>query len=972
MASCQCGKDPEKEANLTLQVNKVLLEGTDTSVEVFIKNQSDATDKAAVVAQFKLRATIIEQITEAGNQGTGSDFNYTTAEGQQVTEPSIDTELDHLITNVALSPQHTEVIKLTIIPGPDVSQITTRLELFDVVHEKIIGEETVKWTKKSPSQQLHLSLANVIAPIGNQEGSFSIIVDQGEVNSKDITVVWSSGSDNAATFKVAGKSVDSVTLADLLPTSDLIKPGTTVGPIPLQLVDSKSQSAATITLNFKSGNLNVGTGIVPWSAKDIQLALTLQYDRTKKKVTYTVTNKGQDKVDKNDHLKLLYQTADGVNLANKEQDTLEIQKLKANGGTQTNQLDLNLQGKLSTEVTFTLMRGDNPVGKPEVLICAQEEVKLKFADSSPLRLGGSPKATITASLTLQNDGQDLAIKDKIKVKIKKKTGPKVTINNKLMAVEDSIDVEAIAAVAGGKTIEAVKLTLDPHNETEAQFELELYYGGQPTGSTKRIIWEKAEVQLNFVDSSLVELKGSNLTISYAIKNSGTAKANPNKIALQITKLAGSKKVTIGGVQLAVGNEKTIKLPTTEVGLDPGATLKALSLSVVAKDGNRTTEFMLQLVYDGMQIGDPKKIIWVPDVTLDFVDSSELNLAGKDTEMKVLYKIINTGHNIACKAGLQIQVTNNSKHRIEFGGTIVKVGQAVFIAGNTIGGQKLERNQSREVTINLNALKNSEVELELRLAYDQVLMGASKKIVWKKAPKFGIKVLPQVATAINILCLEIELSNRSRDLSKDEVASLVLACKLPNDPELKFNGQSVVGKTLAELGLAKELKKNDGIKLTLKWSRKANVKKILYDLGLKDSTGSIELGNKIKLIEWPALPKITLTTPKKSGIKLNNGVNSLTLKLVSDEKVTPDQLKAIKLNYNTDGGVDGSLEFDNVDINTLTLSDLLKGSSLDKKKEIKLNLDKFNATSGATGVTKITIILTGLVESIPLVVEKTGK
>ncbi len=105
MISCQCDRDTDKEANLILQVNKTLLEGTDTSVEVWIKNQSNISDKSAILGQFKLKATISEQKTAAGNAGSGSKFSYTTAEGQQTTEPYIDILLDQLNKNEELSPK---------------------------------------------------------------------------------------------------------------------------------------------------------------------------------------------------------------------------------------------------------------------------------------------------------------------------------------------------------------------------------------------------------------------------------------------------------------------------------------------------------------------------------------------------------------------------------------------------------------------------------------------------------------------------------------------------------------------------------------------------------------------------------------------------------------------------------------------------------------------------------------------------
>jgi len=673
------------------------------------------------------------------------------------------------------------------------------------------------------------------------------------VNPVDIIV--SCNTDYPATFQVGGKHTSQVTLAELLATKDIIQPGTIVAPISFQVSDPQGQSAANLNFNFQKAGINVGYGSVQWFAQAIQLELALSYDKTTQKITYTIINTGKDKVNKEDNLSLTYQAPDGVELNGRNDGNLIIDNLKVDG-SKTSQLDLNLGSKLSAEIIFAIMLNGKQVGGQQILKCEQENIKITFEDPSPLYIGGNPSDAIPVNLLIKNEGEDLAEKNKIIVQIKQQKGSTGKINNNKVELNELLQVEANAEIAGGTAVEAVNLVFKPKNKEELQFEVALYYKGQHTGSTKIINWKKSDVQLDLVITSGLELQGSNpMDISYQVQNKGTTQADPKKVRLQVKKIAGSKKVTIEGQILAVSGKKSFELPETVV-LTANTTSNTLSLKLAPENGSRQTTFSLQLLYDGVQMGDIKKISWVPDVQLDFADASDLPIRVRANREKIYYHIVNQGLETATKKEIKLQLTNHSRDAIKLDSELVNPGKTRFIDGAVTGWGEIKGKESKKVSVYLRRFTNQVVDITLQLFYDGRPMGKPKKITWTKTPRFTMKASLAEPSSVDVQKMPIDLSivlASMRRLPKAEVAKFVIVAELPSGTSLQLNDQDVVGKTLGDLGLAKELKKDDFIEANLVFTKQNDEEQVIRNLQLQDFTGDIVLG-KIDTVKFPAINK----------------------------------------------------------------------------------------------------------------------
>jgi hypothetical protein len=948
LAACQksCHIAAPDKTKLVLAVSQNILQEHEKKFSIIVKNTSALAAKEVDATNIRLVATISQE-----EGGSGSQLEYMPAQGDKVQTASISESLAQLTGNNELEGQDKETIELSLIPGQDVSSLTITIKLYD--GETSIDTKKVNWYTITPQ----LELDQVHPSLSNQAGSLTIKVTQKDLNPSKITVRVASS--NKATFLWNGKASDNIkTLADLLENHDLIKAGTTIGPIFFEIAAENGTDSAEISLQLRQGNKNllVGNNQVSWTRKDINLQWTAATyaSSPKKQLSYTITNTGKNSIDTTDHVRLQFSNASknaavlmvkGQPLTSGE---ILLQETDFQNGIASASLEVDLQGAEKAEFKFMLWYADKPIGEEKIIQCTKD-VQLLIA-----QIGRDKNQSSKIVYILQNVGTDVA--NQVRLKYERKNPHKVsTIGGKKSGHTVLLSIPAKIGNKPGELTGELGI-LDLQTEASASFEFVLEHNEIAiTHQTENFAIKDLQLALTALEFNVVR----------------------EEVTYEIIKLGKDLIESSDNISLfyRTSNQATLdKATSQEIKLDTAA-LEQINQSLykgkLELDFLETTTtqvtFLLQL--DGKQIGDQQTIDCTQVIKLTF-EKYQFDESTK----KVNYQLKNTGKTKADKNKLGILITNLSRFSAKFGNREFTAGEGKILNDITFVGSVNLNPRGANLTgmrqVDIDPLSNAEVIFTSQLTYQGQPMGTIEKLIWKKAPTLAIKQEPAEAVLQGSKQKQVTLlleNTTGRKLEASDLKTIVLNYKhLPGGYGF-----------LKRIGDKKDLREKDLTELGITELDIDKVAQLVLNIDSTITTTfeiSLEGTEQLVLhrVTWKPLPTINLAIDQQNSQLIKVKSRKLKLTLTSNKNLSQADLKAIQINYTKDQPA-GILKLGQEDIQGKDLYTLLSNHDLDANSpiELSLELEGFNPDN-KRAITTVIISLQGAVEPNSVEVQKAGQ
>jgi hypothetical protein len=949
LAACQksCHIAAPEKTKLVLAVSQNILQEHEKKFSIIVKNTSTLAAKEVDVTNIRLVATISQE-----EGGSGSQLEYMPAQGDKVQTASMSESLAQLTGNNELEGQDKEIIELSLIPGQDVSSLTITIKLYD--GDTSIDTKKVNWYTITPQ----LELDQVHPSLSNQAGSLTIKVTQKDLNPSKITVRVASS--NKATFLWNGKASDNIkTLADLLENHDLIKAGTTIGPIFFEIAAENGTDSAEISLQLRQGNKNllVGNNQVSWTRKDINLQWTAAtyVSSPKKQLTYTITNTGKNRIDTTDQIRLQFSNVSknaavlrlqGQALASGE---ILLQETDFQNGIASASLEIDLQGAEQAEFKLILWYGDKPIGEEKIIQCTKD-IQLVIA-----QIGSDKNEPSKIVYSLQNAGTDVA--NQVTLNYESKNPHTMsTIDGKKAGHTALLTIPAKIANNPGEITGELGI-LDLQTAGSASFDFVLEHNGIKIPETLQTV--------TFVAKDLqLELKNLDFT---PIKQ---------EVTYEITKLGKSLIEPSDNITLSyrTSNQATLdKVTRQEIKLDAAA-LEQINqgeykgkLDLDFLD-TTTTQVTLVLRLDSKQLGDQQTIDCTKDIKLTF---TRWKFDG--STKKVMYQLQNTGKTPADRDKVGILVTNRSRFSAKFGNKEFMAGEEKIVNDATFIGSSsrpIAGVTGGMLVVDIDPLSNAEVIFTLQLTYQGQPMGTIEKLIWKKAPTLAIKQEPAEAVLQGSKQKQVTLlleNTTGRKLEASDLKTITFNYKhLPGGYGfLKTIGdkKDLREKALTELGIT-ELGIDKVAQLVLNIDSTITT---TFEISLEGTEQLV-----VHLVTWKALPTINLAIDQQNNQFIKVQSRKLKLTLTSNKNLSQADLQAIQINYTKDQPA-GSLKLGQEDIQGKDLYTLLSNYDLDANSpiELSLELEGFNPDN-KRAITTVIISLQGAVEPNSVEVQKLGQ
>ncbi len=163
--------------------------------------------------------------------------------------------------------------------------------------------------------------------------------------------------------------------------------------------------------------------------------------------------------------------------------------------------------------------------------------------------------------------------------------------------------------------QAFQLTIDTTTATEeVVVTLQIVYKGTEVGDPQVFVWNKdatadKKVVMQIVPLSSQSLVGDNKLIQCKLQQANNSVAvDLVKLRLKITAVSTPANDT---VQVSYKNAPVSELSGEQVGLD-----QAFQLTIDTKDTTEKVDVILQVIYEGVEVGDPQIFTWNKDATAD--------------------------------------------------------------------------------------------------------------------------------------------------------------------------------------------------------------------------------------------------------------------------------------------------------------------------------------------------------------------
>jgi hypothetical protein len=742
------------------------------------------------------------------------------------------------------------------------------------------------------------------------------------------------------------------------------------------LLDLKGENSAEFTFTLEDGATKLEEKTHTFTAKDLQITLTVGvYNAEQGTVEVTMENTGKAAVEVGDNLVLYYSLDNGALfktlLATSGSDKINV--LAHTNGEFKKTIIIDLNDKASSTLTLQLKLNDKDLGAAKSVNC-QEDVQLnsKFVDTD---LTGKP--TLKIEYPVENTGKNAAAKDNLRVKLIRKKGTDSTINsvNPGSAVDASKVLIPTAGVADQSIENIIELTLEPNGDTDVEIGVQLIYRGVEVGDVKTIIWKKQEPKLAITELAQAILEGAEKTFKYKLGNTGTGKAERDRIKLKVTNKS-AEGVTVAGEPIAHG--ASVELTYDKLGIvaeivETNGKTAELNLTIDPQTNGKVS-LGLEPMYDTAVQGVAQVVSWKADPVVE----SKIVMNGAETSFKEqLAKIIFTN-----KTGRELTIEDLKVLTLHSTAAVNIHDKKGDINGVTL--EKLAQPLTSvakdgiiEIDVILSRTDNTDKEvtnLEVKKVGKVVTKGPFAKLVWPaSALKFASKIaMVGAPKSLKEQPAKITLTNKSgRELKVEELSVLTVDYDALG-VEIHDANKLIKGQALEDLALVKPLElvaDNGEIEIEVTLERVDNTKREITSLEVKAGNTVVTDGTFAKL-DWEAAPKVTLSS-QGNKVAFVNGNKTLTLVISTDKDLDEAALQKVKIVFEVIDA-SGNVKTDNTMLVKKAGKAEIQDQALDvvfgitelkagKTKEVQLDF----GLAVLKGKNKITIALVGVDYSLEL-------
>jgi len=352
------------------------------------------------------------------------------------------------------------------------------------------------------------------------------------------------------------------------------------------------------------------------------------------------------------------------------------------------------------------------VGDAKEVTWRLADVKLELKDVKKKLVGDEDQQL---QFVIKDQGKDRPYPNKTKLRLIRLVNTNATIENAELIspgiYEIAIPDHKIDAIIDNLKINTAK------GDTVAKFNLQIFYDGLEMGKPCMVTWEakKIKLALKHVSNHLV---GDHKDIKFTVVKKGHFDPDTDKpILLRLTRQEGYN-ATINGGTIRNNEDGVFELPIAHDEI--GSAIEKLTIE--PRQGELKAEFLLQLVYDGMNIGKTIKLVWEAEHVNLSID--QLTDALRGDNKKISFVVKNHHQKQPEKNVLFLRITRKQGYGALINGALDK-HDGLFelpIDTNLIGS-----------TIDNISIQPIEGEMKavfkLQLVYDGKNIGHEKKVVW---------------------------------------------------------------------------------------------------------------------------------------------------------------------------------------------------------------------------------------------------
>ena len=368
------------------------------------------------------------------------------------------------------------------------------------------------------------------------------------------------------------------------------------------------------------------------------------------------------------------------------------------------------EGDTHAQFKLQLVYNNIDIGEAKIVTWRATDIKLKLANVSKKLIGEGQGKIL--KFTIKNTGKHLPKKNKTILRINrvKNTHTKIT-----PAIENGVGSFEIP-VEYGATKQHTILTQE--GDKTAEFILQLFYDGMEMGKSQKVIWHSNEPNLELKKVADKLIGEQNTQIGFTITNKNGVSPDPSKKLVLKLRRKNGYNATITGAKDIGNGEFNLEIDHRSI----GTPIK--KLQITHKPGEIKAAFMLQLVYDGIEMGKPVKVTWkAEEVQLEIASLTD-KMRGNDKNIK--FRVTNKRKNTPEVNELYINLT-----RIEgYNATINNAKDK----GNGLFEFKID---TRYIGKEINDLVieprkgETKAKFSLQLVYKGINIGNPKQISWRE-------------------------------------------------------------------------------------------------------------------------------------------------------------------------------------------------------------------------------------------------
>lgn len=522
----------------------------------------------------------------------------------------------------------------------------------------------------------------------------------------------------------------------------------------LNIYVDEGDTQAQFKLQLVYNNMNVGKPVlVNWRTADVKLEFTdvskdkeLIGEGEGKIIKFTVQDKGKDRP-KEGKIKLriirLKDTNAGIKvdgLENIEPVLPGIFEIPINNydlGAPIKKLHITTaEGDKKAQFKLQLFYNGMEIGSTKTVTWKAKDVRLELKDVTT-HLVGKENTAIHFTVKKKGHYEPDAGKPLI-LRFTRQEGYNAKIEGivegkKIQDKEHGTFELELDSTNIGNRLEGLNIALR-EGETKAEFKLHLVYDGKVINKSKTLIWEAERVQLE-VQGLTDRLRGDFKNINFTIKNKGKDKPEINQLALRLTRMSGYD-AEINEIKNT--NDEKDRLIIKEDGLyefeidinDIGREFD--NLVIKPRKGEPKAEFKLQLVYNGIDIGDSRTLIWEEkDIQLQL---TQLTKKLRGNAKLISFIIDNKGTDKPEDDKLSIRFTRDKGHKANI----------TRLSGPKSESVNVEASENNSFVFPIgsenigNTIQNFEIKprpgereakFTLQLVYNGIDMGKPQPVIW---------------------------------------------------------------------------------------------------------------------------------------------------------------------------------------------------------------------------------------------------